>query len=100
MIIDLYQVDQKNVFVEQDIFSFFFFVDQRNVLYFHWSMVSKQTKILLAVPLCFRAMAVWEQKIPVDIAVAERHHVTLAQYRKKLKTETQVVPDPVSLKAG
>ena len=99
MIIDLYQVDQKNVFVEQDIFSFFFFVDQRNVLYFHWSMVSKQTKILLAVPLCFRAMAVWEQKIPVDIAVAERH-VTLAQYRKKLKTETQVVPDPFSLKAG
>ena len=63
-------------------------------------MASKQTKIILAVPLCFRAMAAWEQKIPVNITVEERHCVTLAQNRNKLKTETHVVPDPFSLKSG
>ena len=63
-------------------------------------MASKPTKIILAVPLCFRGMAAWEEKIPVDATVEERHRVTLAQYRNKLKTETHVVPDPVSLKSG
>ena len=45
-------------------------------------------------------MAAWEQNIPVDITVEERHRVTLAQYRNKLKTETHVVPDPFFLKSG
>ena len=63
-------------------------------------MASKPTKIILAVPLCFRGMAAWEEKIPVDATVEERHRVTLEQYRNKLKTETHVVPDPVSLKSG
>ena len=39
-------------------------------------MASKQTKIILAVPLYFRAMAAWEQKIPVDITVEERQKQT------------------------
>ena len=42
-------------------------------------MASKRTKIMLAFPLYFRAMAVWEQKIPVDITVEERHQFTLVQ---------------------
>ena len=53
---------------------------------------------MLAFPLCFRAMASWEQKIPVNVTVEERHRITLAQYRNKLTTETHVVPDPYSLK--
>ena len=55
---------------------------------------------MLAVPLCFRAMAAWEQKIPVDITVEETHCVTFLQYRNKLKIETHVVPDPFSLEPG
>ena len=61
-------------------------------------MASKPTKIMLAFPLCFRAMVSWEQKIPVNVTVEERHRITLAQYRNKLTTETHVVPDPYSLK--
>ena len=63
-------------------------------------MASKPTKITLAVSLCFRAMVAWEEKIPVDITVEERHRAILAQYRNKVKTETHVVPDPFSLKSG
>ena len=63
-------------------------------------MASKPTKITLAVSLCFRAMVAWEEKIPVDIIVEERHRAILAQYRNKVKTETHVVPDPFSLKSG
>lgn len=86
----LCQVDQKTiaVFVDQLFFSFSFcfFLDQTNVvLYLQWSVASKQTKIMLAFPLCFRAMVAWEQKVPVDTTVEERHDITLAQYRKKRK---------------
>ena len=59
-------------------------------------MISKQTKIILAFRLCSRVMAVWEQKIPFNITVEERHCITLAQYRNKLKTKAHVVPDPFS----
>ena len=45
-------------------------------------------------------MAAWEQKIPVDITVEERHRTALTQYRNKLKIEPHVVPDPFSLKSG
>ena len=61
-------------------------------------MASKQTKIMLAFPLCFRAMVAWEQKIPVNVRVEERHRITLAQYRNTLTTETHVVPYTYSLK--
>ena len=40
-------------------------------------MASKQTKILLAAFLCFRAMSPWEQKMSVDITVEERHCIKL-----------------------
>ena len=63
-------------------------------------MTSKPTKIILAVPLCFRGMAAWEEKIPINATVEKRHRVTLEKYRNKLKTETHVVPDAVSLKSG
>ena len=67
------------VFVDQDGF-FSFFVDQRNfVLYLPWSMASKQTKIMLAVPLCFRGMVASEQEIPVDITVEERYKTNWKQ---------------------
>ena len=36
-------------------------------------MASKQTKIMLAVPLCLRGMVASEQEIPVDITVEERY---------------------------
>ena len=45
-------------------------------------------------------MAAWEQKIPVDITVEERHRTALTQYRNKLKIEPHVVPDPFYLKSG
>ena len=63
-------------------------------------MASKQTKIMLAASLYFRAMAAWEQKISVDIIIEERHRMALALYRSKLKTQTHVVPDRFTLKSG
>ena len=40
-------------------------------------MACKQTKIMLAVFLCFRVVSAWEQKISVDITVEERHRIKL-----------------------
>ena len=41
-------------------------------------------------------MAAWEQQIPVDITVEERHPIRLAQCRKKLKIETHVlIPESI-----
>ena len=42
-------------------------------------MTNKPTKIILAAALCFKAMAAWEEKIPVDTTAEERHCATLAQ---------------------
>ena len=39
-------------------------------------MASKHIKIMLVFPLCFRAMAAWKQKIPVDITVEENQYHT------------------------
>ena len=63
-------------------------------------MASKQTKTMLAFPLCFGAMATCEQKIPVDIIAEERYRIILGQYRNKQKTKNHIVADPFSLNSG
>ena len=45
-------------------------------------------------------MAAREKKISVDLTAEERHRITLAQYRNKLKTETHVAANPFFLKLG
>ena len=48
----------------------------------------------------FRAMAAYEENIPVDLDAEHRQRILLKQYSDKLVIEGTAIPDPFSLKTG